>query len=90
MGFSWVFSVSFREGILFFIHLDVPIPPRYSRPLKHRTFQADESEWNVFDSSYGRGSPTTFAPNQVAPVIFVFFSYDGWIRGTKGLFFLFI
>eukprot|EP00435_Cladocopium_sp_Y103_P003204 s4383_g1.t1 len=27
--------------------------------------KADESEWNEFDSSYRRGSPTTFAPNQV-------------------------
>jgi len=25
----------------------------------------DESEWSEFDSSYKRGSPTTFAPNQV-------------------------
>merc|ERR1712038_564920 len=25
----------------------------------------DESEWTEFDSSYKRGSPTTFAPNQV-------------------------
>merc|ERR1712179_619425 len=25
----------------------------------------DESEWNEFDSSYKRGSTTTFAPNQV-------------------------
>mmetsp|Transcript_88278 Transcript_88278/g.254727 ORF Transcript_88278/g.254727 Transcript_88278/m.254727 type:complete len:235 (-) Transcript_88278:69-773(-) len=25
----------------------------------------DESEWQEFDSSYKRGSPTTFAPNQV-------------------------
>merc|ERR1719262_1674023 len=25
----------------------------------------DESEWNEFDSSYKRGSPTSFAPNQV-------------------------
>lgn len=27
--------------------------------------KADESEWNEFDSSYRRGSPTSFAPNQV-------------------------
>merc|ERR1712060_254463 len=25
----------------------------------------EESEWNEFDSSYKRGSPTSFAPNQV-------------------------
>merc|ERR1711865_419696 len=25
----------------------------------------DEAEWTEFDSSYKRGSPTTFAPNQV-------------------------
>merc|ERR1712179_235843 len=25
----------------------------------------DESEWNEFDSSYKRGDPTTFAPDQV-------------------------
>ena len=29
--------------------------------------EADESEWNEFDSSYRRGSPTSFAPNQVGP-----------------------
>ena len=25
----------------------------------------DEKDWDEFDSSYKRGSPTTFAPNQV-------------------------
>ena len=27
--------------------------------------EIEESEWNEFDSSYKRGSPTSFAPNQV-------------------------
>ena len=26
--------------------------------------QEEESQWDEFDSSYKRGSPTTFAPNQ--------------------------
>ena len=28
----------------------------------------DQSEWTEFDSSYKRGTPTTFAPNQVIKV----------------------
>merc|ERR1711920_146005 len=33
--------------------------------LTENAIDIDESEWKEFDSSYKRGDPTTFAPNQV-------------------------
>jgi FKBP-type peptidyl-prolyl cis-trans isomerase FklB len=33
--------------------------------LTEKAIDMDESEWSEFDSSYKRGSPTSFAPNQV-------------------------